>query len=236
MAPEGRTARRSLKHVAIREYVRGLVADRPPGTPAPSERELVDQFGVARMTVRQALDALVGEGVLERHPGRGTFVAVPRRTPTGVRGLTEDLARRGTVLETRTLAAGAEPAEPEMAAAFRVQPGDAMVHWVRLRVAEGRPFGWSETWLPAVVAGDLLDHLPTSLYDALEARGSRPTWCDDSVAAGVATDREAALLEVPPGSAVLRFTRRAMREETVVEMTRSVLRGDAYTLHLQLRA
>ncbi len=74
----GTADRRALKHVAIREYVRDLVTGSAPGTAAPSERELVERFGVARMTVRQALDALVSEGVLERFPGRGTFVAQPR--------------------------------------------------------------------------------------------------------------------------------------------------------------
>ena len=49
------------KHVQVREYVRALVEGADPGTPAPSERELVQYFGVARMTVRQALDALVTE-------------------------------------------------------------------------------------------------------------------------------------------------------------------------------
>jgi GntR family transcriptional regulator len=63
------------KHVQVREYVRGLIEGAEPGSPAPSERELVQHFGVARMTVRQALDALVSEGLLERVPGRGTFVA-----------------------------------------------------------------------------------------------------------------------------------------------------------------
>ena len=71
---------RALKHVQVREYVRNLVTGAAPGSPAPSERELVQHFGVARMTVRQAMDALVVEGLLERIPGRGTFVARPRRT------------------------------------------------------------------------------------------------------------------------------------------------------------
>ena len=53
-----------LKHVQVREYVRSLVAEAAPGSAAPSERELVARFGVARMTVRQALDVLVTEGLL----------------------------------------------------------------------------------------------------------------------------------------------------------------------------
>ncbi|NYI43986.1 GntR family transcriptional regulator [Nocardioides aromaticivorans] len=234
-AVQGSTTGRSLKHVAIREYVRSLVGDRAPGTPAPSERELVDRFGVARMTVRQALDALVGEGVLERHPGRGTFVAGPRRTATGVRGLTDELALRGVAVETRTLVAESVPAGEAMAGAFRVHPEEPLVRWVRLRVGDGRPVCLSETYLPAAFAGDLLDHLPASLYDELAARGHRPTWAEDAVSAGLATDEEATLLELPQGSPVLRLTRRALDGETVVEMSRSVLRGEDYTLHLQLR-
>lgn len=221
--------------MAIREYVRDLVGDRAPGTPAPSERDLVDRFGVARMTVRQALDALVGEGVLERHPGRGTFVAGPRRTPTGVRGLTDDLARRGVVVETRTLAAETVPAGESMAAAFRIRPDEPLARWVRLRVGDGRPVCLSETYLPVTIAGDLLEHLPDSLYDELAARGHRPTWAEDAVSAGIATADEAALLESPAGAPVLRLTRRALSGERVVEMSRSVLRGEEYTLHLQLR-
>src|SRR3954454_20402391 len=94
------------KHVQVREYVRALIQDAEPGTPAPSERELVQLFGVARMTVRQALDALVAEGLLERIPGRGTFVAetrvdhVPRLT-----GFSEEMVRRGMRPASRTLVA-----------------------------------------------------------------------------------------------------------------------------------
>ena len=46
---------RALKHVQVREYVRSLVTGTAPGSPAPSERELVHRFGVARMTVRLPL-------------------------------------------------------------------------------------------------------------------------------------------------------------------------------------
>lgn len=45
-----------------------------PGSKLPPLSVLTDQFGVARMTIRQAMDALEDEGLIERYAGRGTFV------------------------------------------------------------------------------------------------------------------------------------------------------------------
>lgn len=225
-----------LKHVAIREYVRALVAGSAPGTAAPSERHLVEHFGVARMTVRQALDGLVAEGVLERFPGRGTFVASPRRVPTGVRSLTEDLACRGGVLESRTLVAGRLRPSPDLAHALGISGADPVVHWRRLRMADGALVCVSDAFLPEHLVPGLLERLPESLYDELGRRGRRPTWAEDSLSAGRASDDDARLLEVEPGAVVLRQGRRSLWGETVVEVSRTVFRGDRHTVCLQLRA
>ena len=99
---------RALKHVVVREYVRSLVAGMEPGSPAPSERVLVHRFGVARMTVRQAMDALVSEGLLDRIPGKGTFVARPPRASSGITSYSEEMARRGLLAESQTLLARRE--------------------------------------------------------------------------------------------------------------------------------
>ena len=64
------------KHVQLREALRQYITEHTePGTAIPSERKLTEHFGVARMTVRHAIDALVAEEVLERIVGLGTFVA-----------------------------------------------------------------------------------------------------------------------------------------------------------------
>lgn len=61
----------------IRQRVtRGLIAGEwKPGELIPSEIELARRFGVAKGTVRRALDDLVSEKILVRRQGRGTFVA-----------------------------------------------------------------------------------------------------------------------------------------------------------------
>ena len=215
---------RALKHVQVREYVRALVSGMSPGSPAPSERELVAQFGVARMTVRQAMDALVVEGLLERIPGKGTFVARPRRTASTITSYSEEIARRGMLGDSVTLLARREQAGPGVARALNVTEGDPVIHWKRLRRADGGPMCIEDAFLNEVLLpGFLQSGMPTSLYDALEQRGLRPTWAEDSINADVCQADEATHLEVAAGDPVLRHSRRALNGDKVVEVSRSRL-------------
>ena len=50
----------------------------PPGSLIPTEKELIEHFGVSRTTVRQAIHDLVQEGLLYRTKSKGTFVALPK--------------------------------------------------------------------------------------------------------------------------------------------------------------
>ena len=223
-----------LKHIQVREYVRELIDGCGPGTPAPSERELVQRFGVARMTVRQAMDALVGEGLLERIPGRGTFVAEPRTQPGRLMSFTEEMGRRGMLAESQTIIARREKAGPGVARALNLTEGDPVIHWKRLRRADGVPMCIEDAYLSEILLpGFLQSGMPTSLYDALGARGLRPTWAEDSITADLATPEEAQHLEVAAGSACLRLSRRALANERPVEVSRSVFRSDRYTLWVQ---
>lgn len=231
------TEGRALKHVQVREYVRALVAGAAPGSPAPSERELVHRFGVARMTVRQAMDALVVEGLLERIPGRGTFVARPRRTASTLTSFSEEMARRGLLAESQTLLARREQAGPGVARALNLTEGDAVIHWRRLRRADGLPMCLEDAYLNEVlIPGFLQSGMPTSLYDALESRGLRPTWAEDSITADVVSEEEAEHLALSPGDPVLRHSRRGLAGEKVVEVSRTVYRADRYTMWLQVGA
>ena len=223
------------KHVQVREYVRSLINGAAPGTPAPSERELVQLFGVARMTVRQALDALVTEGLLERIPGRGTFVAdnrvdhVPRLT-----GFAEEMTRRGMAPASRTLLARLESAGPGVARALDIGVGEPVVHWQRLRLADGSPMCVEDAYLAAAMVPGLLEHLPESLYAELERRNLAPTWGEDSVDAGLAQEPEARLLGLTIGHPVLRVARRAFSDRLPVEVSRSTYRADRFTMWVPL--
>jgi GntR family transcriptional regulator, N-acetylglucosamine utilization regulator len=225
----------TLKHVQVREYVRGLIEDLPEGAPAPSERGLMQHFGVARMTVRQAIDALVAEGLLERAPARGTFVCKNPRPMTRPLSFAEDARARGWSPTTETLQSGLGQAGPGVAKALGITPGDAVVHWRRLRRLDGVPLCYQDVYLNEVLLpGFLQTGLPASLYSHLAARGLRPTAAEDQLTADLADDSDAELLDLAVGDAVLRHSRRAVVGEIVIEVSRSVYAGSRYTWWLPL--
>lgn len=231
-----RTRPTVLKHVQVREYVRDLIDGAEPGTPAPSERELVQRFGVARMTVRQALDALVAEGLLERVPGRGTFVGHAKiDVQVRLSSYTEEMVRRGMKPGSRTLLARMEAAGPGVARALEIREGDRVVHWQRLRLADGSPMCIEDAYLAdSIVPGFLESPLPDSLYAELHRRDLLPSWGEDSVDADLAKPDEAELLGIPAGASVLRIARRAFAGSIAVSVSRATFRADRYTLWVPL--
>lgn len=78
---------RQLRELLLEQIDRGAIE---PGERLPTEAELCDRLGISRTTVRKALAALTADGLLVRHPGRGTFLnaAVPSIRPATPRELT----------------------------------------------------------------------------------------------------------------------------------------------------
>ena len=69
---EGKTPVYQQIATILREAIeRGEIA---PGRPVPSESQLMQRYGVARLTARKAVRVLAGEGLVEVVPGRGTYV------------------------------------------------------------------------------------------------------------------------------------------------------------------
>ncbi len=225
--------RTTLKYLQVRDYLRALATrDLAPGDPVPSERMLCERFGVSRMTVRQAVDALVVDGLLERVQGRGTFVAAPKvDLQVRLASFTEEMNRRGMVASVTVLAARTVPAEPDIAEALEVPVGDDVFYLHRLRYADHQPMAVEHNWLPAARVPGFLDHgVPPSVYGELGTRGLVPDWGEDTIDAGEADREEADLLTIGPGKPVLRINRRAFTADQAIEFARSAYRSDRYTL------
>ena len=228
-----------LKYVRVRDYLRSLVThELSAGDTIPSERLLCEQFGVSRMTVRQAVDALVVEGLLDREQGRGTFVA-PTKVDLEVRlaSFGEEMARRGMEPSSRVLEAEVVAATPDIADALDILPGERVYSLHRVRFADGVPMAIEQSWLSCeLVPGFFDDAVPDSIYGELRRRGLEPDWGEDTVSATEVDAQDAELLGVAPGRAVLRLARRTFAGETACVYSRSTYRADRYVLWVPLRA
>lgn len=121
-----------------------------PGTHLPSERQLVEQLGVSRITVRQALSELVQEGYLYTQPSKGFFVA-EQTQPYELNVLLSFTAvarERGLTPGSRIVEASLIPASPALAQQLLVPLGAEVVSLVRLRLINGQAVRVEHVWLP----------------------------------------------------------------------------------------
>lgn len=232
-----------LKHVWVRRQLQHLVATTMrPGDALLGERQLEEQFGVSRITVRRAISDLVQDGALVRIKGKGTFVSHGLvRSTLHLASFNEDMRAAGFEPSTRVI--NASTAVPPAAAAdhLGLAPGEAAYRVRRLRLANGAPVSVDESWLPpALVPGLLSEDLTGSLYRALGAAGHPVQHAEQTVEAAAAPDETAALLDIEPGSPVLLFRRRSFTGQedpgTPIEYAVSTYRSDRYQVSMRLGA
>ncbi|MBO2442140.1 GntR family transcriptional regulator [Actinomadura nitritigenes] len=210
-----------------------------PGDALPSERRLVDELGVSRPTLRQAVDGLVAEGLLERRHGSGTYVAEPRiAVPLTMTSFTEDMIRRGMKPGGRVLSFRTETAGARIGRRLDLPPTEEVLTIRRLRLADGATMAIETLHLPrALMPGLRRDVLEgRSFYDLLRGAGIVIASGTETIEPTVTTPEEAAELGVPVHTPAFLFERVTRDEDgRPLEYVRSVYRGDRYRLELDLR-
>ncbi|AYY15142.1 GntR family transcriptional regulator [Actinobacteria bacterium YIM 96077] len=210
------------------------------GEALPPERALAPQFGVARMTLRRAIEEVVREGRLMRKHGAGTFVAGPKIAQgLAVSSFSEDMRQRGATPSSQTLDTGEMSASPKLAKRLEISTGDPVLRVVRLRMADEAPMALETLHVPGRVAPGLKGHEldDASFYELLhEQYGIAIAGGVQNIEATVTDERESEILEVPLHSPAFLFERTSRsRDGHVVEFVRSVYRGDRYQFRVELQ-
>lgn len=215
--------------------------DLTPNRRIPSERELSLLLSVSRMTIRQALLAMIAEGSLYARSGKGTYVA-ERKIEQPLQRLTsfsQDIVARGMRPSSQVLEAELLPAPVELAHALGILPGAELLRIRRLRLADDEPMALETSHLPHAIAPGLLNHdlADRSLYELLRtAYGVEFASAKQTIEAAEATADERGLLLLPRRVPVLRLHRFTSGVDgRVLEFVRAVYRGDRYQLHVELR-
>jgi GntR family transcriptional regulator len=224
----------------LQEVVRAQIESgiRRPGEQLPTEDELARQFGVSKITVRQALQNLAHLKYITRRHGRGTFVGHKKfdHGPRELLSFTEEMRRHGLEADSRILSQGTERAGASVAEALGVPERSLVFVLKRLRIAGGEPVTLQTAYIPAELAPALELTPGASLYEVLQrdynlyAARARETY--QAVAADAAS---AELLGIAPGDPVLSAKRvTLLSNDKPFEFVQSVIRGERSSIVLEL--
>jgi GntR family transcriptional regulator len=209
----------------------------------PAEMRLMQQFGVARATVRKALERLVADGLIERRAGRGTTPrnvrpgVVDAAAPDQLPGLLGHIVHMSLRTRIKVLSCEVLAAPPVVARHLGLPPRARVQKAVRLRAAHEGPLSHITTWLPSDLAKGFgrreLAREPILLL--LERAGVRIGRATQSISACSADAKVAALLDVAAGTALLAVDRLVYdADERPVQWLQGLYRPDRYQYEMQL--
>lgn len=204
----------------------------PPGSLIPTEKELIEHFGVSRTTVRQAIHDLVQEGLLYRTKSKGTFVALPKVSQHFIHSFLpyqDDVRNNGATPATDVLDLRVTtlPVELSVEAAGL---GTSVIYLYRKRYVDGEPFVRVKTYLPYTACRFLLQHdlSNESLYELLSQHSeTKPTRIVRSCEIQSADQEDARILGVKRGQPIHYFITKSYNSDgKLIEYSIARYRGD----------
>ncbi|MEE4194160.1 MAG: GntR family transcriptional regulator [Anaerolineae bacterium] len=212
--------RRDSSFRRLQEELGKVIANMPAGERLPSEPKLAERLGVSRATLREAMRAFEGQGIIRRRQGVGTFVISHTHIiESGLEVLEsiETLAKRIDLdVEMGLSNIQYVDADTEQAQLFKVSVGSPLLHVDRVIHAEGRPAAYLIDILSddVVLPHELKKGFTGSVLDFIIKRGT-PKLANSvaDIQAVAATSEVARLLEIQRGDVLLCLTAKLFTEE-----------------------
>jgi GntR family transcriptional regulator len=230
-------------HGRIREELREeIVSGRWPSEHrVPSESALMKQYGVSRITVRQALAALESERLIFKVAGKGSFVAAqekPFQELGRLQGFAEAMGAMGHETHNRVLSFETTRADARVGGALGIGEGALITAIERVRYLDRKPVSLDLTWVPARIGERLAreDLITSDIFILLEQQCRTPLGhAELSISAALADARTAKLLGLRRGAPVLAIERLTYtREGEPIDYERIYCRSDDFQYRMRL--
>lgn len=206
------------------------------GEALPAERHLCERLDISRVTLRQAVDALVEQGLVTRRQGAGTFVTSHiQHQLSGLTSFSETLRIKGYEPGTRWLDRRLRAAHGEELMRLGLSPDSTVAVLGRLRSADDRVMAYEQAVLPERIVPDP-EQVGDSLYAYLDAQGTPVVRALQYFRAINLSARMAEQLKMRTGEAILHVVRVGYaRDGSAIELTDTYCHNDYYDFVAELR-
>lgn len=204
-----------------------------------SEREICDKYDVSRSTVRQAIAELEREGYIYKLHGKGTFVSPKRLNQDLLEfySFTEEMKKIGKKPLSKVLKFEVISVNNEFSKKMKLKEGELIYKFTRLRIADGIPMMLETSYIPYNrFPGITKENLEgEALYDILKNRfNASITMAEEVFQPVLANEEEAKSLQISSGLPSLKIERFTYENESVIEYTLSIARGDKFKYRVKL--
>lgn len=229
-------------YLQLREIVRTRIEEGEylPGMAIPSENQLAETYGINRLTVRNAIDALVHEGLLKRVQGKGVFVVgdkVERDLDT-LGGFTQTMRDKSKTPKIKILAKSLRQAGDVLGAIFKL-PADTELYYIkRVCYADDEPFSLEEVFIPKAIVPKLdgIDLGVFTIYEIYDFYGIELKEAHQTLDIAKLPQKDARMLDIDQETPVFFFQCTSWDDEgRVIEFARTYTRGDKcdFTVNFQ---
>ena len=224
-------------HIQLKDIIEKQVAERNLSDQIPSERQFMQEYNISRSTVREAINLLVRQGILEKRHGKGTFVSL--------KPIHEWLGNLSSTTETiRNI--GMKPGA-KLITHYKTIPstyiqertGFTEAYFIkRVRYADDIAIGVERHYYPIAIGEELIkyDLDNATLYDLVENElGIQFAKADQTISSGQMLQEDMVYLDVPANTNVL-IAERIIKDQagTVLEMEEAFYRSDMYSFKINL--
>ncbi|ENP8458965.1 GntR family transcriptional regulator [Staphylococcus pseudintermedius] len=209
------------------------------GDKIPSERKLCEQFGVSRITVREALDRLEKDHVIKREHGKGSFVLGSQYTQflNELYSFKDEIEKNGDEASTKMLSIKLIPSTTFLQEKMNLKPYQYVYELKRLRLSNDVPLIYEVSYLPMRFCEGLeqFDFNRVSLYETLNYHyGLQITNACENLTASKLSKEHAKLLDGVVDDSCMFIERFSYVDEDLIEFTQSIASGHKYKYTVQL--
>ena len=229
------------KYGSLQNYIKNNIDSGvyPQGSALPSEKWFEEYFGVSRVTVRNAINGLIKEGIIEREKGKSPKVPSQRydRNFNRLTGFSEQILEDGHIPSAKILEFSVIKATAFLARKLKIKTDDEVTYIRRLRYSDGQVICIQEIYLNRAYSAFLTEYdlLYKSLYSIMEEKGVSFDYSEQVIKTSMPTAEQRELLDLDSKTPVFIMERITYHKNgDAIEYVKTCCDSNKYNIKINL--